>query len=180
MGIRKRKEKTPEPAPVQVPSRGTLLNKWAARQDKLQKLVEQVGDIKTELINIAQLLHTHYGVLVTDTTHSVTMPKTAAPVVSGDAKPSAIDPAPDDAKPIPAGTTPGEDGKPVKLLPPEQNPLAKSPMPVVGEPSTGPMTERDVENIREDSKLERGGNPQEMAQNVVTTMDRIIRQGLGK
>lgn len=179
MGIRKKQKVQPKPEPVKVPSRGVLLNKWAARQDKLQKLVGAVAEIKKELVGIAADLHQHYGVLVQDTTHTVLLPK-AAPVVSEAARPSVIDPAPATAEPLPEGTTPDAEGKPVKLLKPEDNPLAKSPIPIVGEPVTAPMTEDAVRKIREGSTLEQGSDSQQLAQAAADGMERAIRLGLGK
>lgn len=177
MGIRKKKpEPKPEPEPVKVPSRGVLLNKWAARQDKLKKLVDQVTSIKAELVTIAQQLHESYGVLVQDTTHTVTLPKATPPEKQVPAEGTA------EGKPeAPTGTTPNEEGKPVELLDPEKNPLAKSPIPiVVDQPSTQPATEEQIRKIREDSKLTRGGDPNQMAQDVATSLDRAVRLGLGK
>lgn len=161
MGIGKKKEKEqPKPAPAKVTSRGVLLNKWAARQDKLQKLVAQVTEIKKELVDIAQLLHDAYGVLVQDSTHTVTLQPKATP----------------DAPVAPAS---GEEGA-MEPLPLEKNPLAKSPIPItVSQPITAPMAESAVEKIRQDSQLE-GGGEQDVAQIAATALDRIVRQGLGK
>ena len=180
MGLRKKaKEEEVQPEPVKVPSRGVLLNKWAVRQDKLQKLVKDVTLIKEELVRIAQLLHKHYGVLVQDTTHTLTLPK-AAPVVVA-AEPASTDPAPDTTKPLAAGMTTDADGKPIKLLPPEQNRLAMSPIPITVDPTrTQPMSTDQIDEIRKASELEKGARPEEMAANVAEQLDRAVRLGLGK
>lgn len=162
MGKKKEAEQPAEPEPVKVPSRGVLLNKWASRQDKLQRLVGQVATIKEELVGIAQLLHAHYGVMVQDTTHTVTLPKAA--------------PAPA----APEGETPGEDGEPKELLKPEDNPLAKSPVPVIGTPATQPLSEQQVAEIREEAALEKGANPEEFQSDIASKFDRAVRVGLGK
>jgi len=180
MGLRKKaKEEEVQPEPVKVPSRGVLLNKWAARQDKLQQLVRQVANTKEALVIIARQLHEHYGVLVQDTTHTLTLPKASA--VTEKAGLPVTDPAPDTAKPLAAGMTMDEDGKPIKLLPPEQNRLAMSPNPITVDPTrTQPMTTEQIDEIRKGSELERGADTGQMAADVVTNLDRAIRLGLGK
>jgi len=162
---KKKEEPQPEPEPVKVPSRGTLLNKWAARQDKLQKLVGLVAETKKELVVIAQLLHEQYGVLVQDSTHTVTLPT----------RTTTTQQAPEGAEGDAA-----EGGEPVEPLDPARNPLAKSPVPVVGPPSTQPVTEKQVTEIREGATLEKGAHPEQFQQDVATQWDRVVRLGLGK
>lgn len=147
---------------VPVLTRGRLLNKWAALQDKLRRLSQQVDQTKEDLRVAAQQLYQAYGVVVQDSKTSVLIQPTAAPNV-----------------PAEGGETPGDDGKPLKLLRPEDNLLARSPIPIITEPKTGPMNENDVAEIRRAAALE-GENPAQLRGDLANQFEKAVRLGMGK
>jgi len=165
MGKKAKKEEvvleTPE-AVIPIPSRGRMLNKWAALQDKLRRLNVQVEQTKYDLRLTAQNLYDAYGVLVQDSKTTVVIQPMAAPTVPAD-----------------MGETTDDDGKPLKLLRPEDNLLARSPIPIISEPTTGPMSENDVAAIRQASEI-KGENPDQLRGNLASQFDRAVRLGLGK
>lgn len=155
---------------IPIPSRGRLLNQWAAKQEKMGRLQEELAKVVSELTETAQALYTHYGVLVQDTTRTVALAprKTRQERAPG-------------AEQEPSGGESEEGGvEPTEPLRPEDNPLARSPVPILVDPRVTQSVSEEIGRIRKDAALGGAAGPAQFGQDVAESFERAVRLGLGK
>lgn len=173
---KKENQPVPDPAtppellqPAPVPSRTVLLTRFAKLQEKVTRLTDELALTKDAMLRTAVDLRT-YGIVVSDMLYTTPTTLVATPVPSV-AAPARIDELVSIEEELAA-------------VAPEDNPMLKAASVQgiqIGKPRTAPASEAEVEAIRRSAAGDpKGDDAKGFSANINKTLDRAVREGLGK